>query len=402
MDLTTLTWLRSPAGTALLQELAARELSERDALGEMTRLRRSYVPEQARAAFELALLRKRAQAKFRSADAMFFTREALEQSSSEPVATHRAQRLQGYGSIADCCCGIGGDALAFAAAGSNVIAVDRDPLRLALVRANAEALGFGGQVSVLERDLLLEPPPAAEAIFCDPGRRAEGRRRFAVEEYEPPLSHILNWRERQAALAVKLAPGVDHAALPADAEIEFVSLNGELKEAVLWCGPLVTTARRASVLVMRADFSFLRYSLTSSVPSVINSTPNTQHSTLSHYLYEPDPAIIRAGLVTDLAAQIGAHQIDPEIAYLTAEERIETPFARAWQVHEWLPFSLKRLRARLRELDTGPVTVKKRGSPLDTDVLAKQLSGTGSTPWVVVLTMQAGKPIAVIAASVSR
>jgi hypothetical protein len=226
-----------------------------------------------------------------------------------------------------------------------------------------------------------------------------------VEEYEPPLSHILNWREQQAALAVKLAPGVDHATLPTNAELEFVSLNGELKEAVLWCGPLVTTARRASVLrTIEEAGGSQQATPICEVYSMLSARhqPPTRLLPPGAYLYEPDPAVIRAGLVRDLAEYIGASQIDPEIAYLTAEERIETPFARAWQVHEWLPFSLKRLRARLRELDAGPITVKKRGSPLDTDALAKQLSGTGSTPWVVVLTMHAGKPIAVIAAFVSR
>ena len=114
------------------------------------------------------------------------------------------------------------------------------------------------------------------------------------------------------------------------------------------------------------------------------------------YFYEPDPAIIRARLVAALAEQIGAAQLDREIAYLTAERAIATPFARCWRVIEWLPFGLKRLRARLRALDAGAVTVKKRGSPLDTDALARQLSGDGARPLVVVLTKVAGQPAALI------
>jgi len=119
-------------------------------------------------------------------------------------------------------------------------------------------------------------------------------------------------------------------------------------------------------------------------------------STPSTYLYEPDPAVIRAHVIGQLANQLGAAQIDREIAYLTAGRAIETPFARCWRVIEWLPWNLKRLRVRLRALDVGAVTVKKRGSPLDTDALARQLSGDGSRALVVVLTRVADQPAALI------
>ena len=114
------------------------------------------------------------------------------------------------------------------------------------------------------------------------------------------------------------------------------------------------------------------------------------------YLYEPDPAILRARLVAALAEQLGAAQLDREIAYLTADQAVATPLARCWRVLEWLPFGLKQLRARLRALDAGAVTVKKRGSPLDADALARRLSGAGRRPLVVVLTQARGRPVALI------
>jgi hypothetical protein len=397
MNLDTLAWLQSSLGQALLAEIAGRELAESDVLGELTRLRRSYSPEQASAAVELALLRRRASAKFPDAERMFFTRDALEQASAAPVAAHRAARLmrgrQGSLNVADLCCGAGGDALALAQAGTKVIAVDRDELRLALAAANAAALGLSDRISFVQRDLLAEAPPVAEAIFCDPGRRAGGRRRFHVDEYEPPLGHILSWRASTPALAVKLSPGVDLAELPgSDVELEFVSLDGELKEAGLWCGPLAQIRRRATVLRTDDDGHTQAYTLASDLPT----SPSSFILHPSSFLYEPDPAVIRAGLVTELAGQIGAAQIDPQIAYLTSADLAVTPFARAWPVLVWQPFGLKRLRASLRELGAGPVTVKKRGSPIDTDALARQLSGDGPRPLVVALTQHHGRPIMII------
>ncbi len=393
MNLDTLAWLQSPPGQALLADLAGREVADADVLGELTRLRRSYTPDHASAAVDLALLRRRAAAKFPAAGRMFFTREALEQASAAPVAAHRAARLAPCGQVADLCCGAGGDALALAEAGGRVIAVDRDELRLALAAANAAALGLAERISFVQRDLLAEAPPSAEAIFCDPGRRAGGRRRFHVDEYEPPLGHILAWRTHTPALAVKLSPGVDVAELPSDGvEREFVSLDGELKEAALWCGPLAQVARRATLLRTAQGEQVKRYEITS-----LGLSPQPSAlSPPSSFLYEPDPAVIRAGLVTDLAAQIGAAQLDPQIAYLTSADLVATPFSRVWPVISWQPFGLKRLRASLRELGAGPVTVKKRGSPLDTDALARQLSGDGPRPLVVVLTQHLGRPVALI------
>jgi SAM-dependent methyltransferase len=317
---------------------------------------------------------------------MLFTREALEQASAATVAAHRARRLAQVGNVADLGCGIGGDTIALAGAGAQVIAVERDPIRLALARFNVEVLGLASRVSFLERDLLREPPPSAAALFCDPARRSGERRLFDPDDFQPPLSHVLSWRQHTPALAVKLAPGIQRSVIPEDAEVEFVSLDGDLKEAVIWCGPYATTSRRATVLGSDGSMS-----------TMIATTPATPSlSPPLAVLYEPDPAVIRAGLVAELAHQLGAYQLAPDIAYLTAHTALPTPFARAWPIITWMPFQLKRLRALVRELDAGVVTVKKRGSPLDTDSLARQLSGSGQRHLVVVLTQMPDGPIAII------
>jgi SAM-dependent methyltransferase len=393
VDLEIFNWLLSPPGQALLAELAARPLREGDTLREMERLRQRVPPERGRAALELALLRRRAGAKFPAAERLYFTREALEQASAAPVAAHRATRLAPRGHVADLGCGIGGDTLALATAGARVTAVERDPLRLAMARANAEALGLSERIDWRLSDLAVAAPPLANALFSDPGRRVGGQRRFHVESYDPPLSRVLAWRAYNPALAVKVAPGIDLAALPADAEIEFVSLDGELKEVVIWCGPLAQVARRASLLRVEANGQVATSTLWARPGAIPPTAPLAEPDA---FLYEPDPAVIRAGLVTDLALQLEAAQLDPTIAYLTAPTCVATPFARAWRVLEWFPFSLKRLRSRLRELGAGPVTVKKRGSPLDSDTLARQLSGPGTRPLVVVLTQVRGRPVALL------
>ena len=404
MDLETFNRLLTDAGQALLAEASAADMSEAAQLREITRLRRFATPEQAAAAYETTVLRRRAAAKFANAANMYFTREALEQASGEIVATYRARRYAGYPNTADLCCGVGGDTLALARL-AHVVAVDRDPLRLAIAAANARATGLAERITFVAADLEQTPPPDAEAIFFDPARRSAGRRVSALKDYQPPVSLVQRWQARTLAIGVKVAPGVsddDLASLHApDMEVEFISVGGELKEAALWFGPLATPGRRATLLNVG---TFERLNVpTFNAPaqfSILNAESSTQPmpalaAPLS-YLYEPDPAIIRARLVATLAEQIGAAQLDRQIAYLTAEHAVATPFARCWPIVEWLPFNLKRLRARLRALDVGAVAVKKRGSPLDADALARQLAGSGSRTLVVVLTRVADRPAALI------
>lgn len=386
MDTTTLAWLQAE-GAALLAELAERDLRDATLLPEIERLRARHRPEQARAAIEQALLRRKAQAKFSRAAEMFFTREALEQATAEPVAQHRAARIAraGVAHLVEVGCGIGGDALALAAAGVRVTAFERDPLRAALATANAQALGLADRIAVRAEELADDPPPA-DALFCDPARRDERRRVFDVAQYQPPLPQVLAWRGRIPALCVKLGPGVPYDSIPGldGCEVEAVSLGGDMKELVLWCGALAQQPRRATVLPAGAVL----------LPAP--QPPEVPLADPAAYLYEPDAAVIRAHLVRELAAQLGASQLDAQIAYLTSDHLVATPLARAWRVLEWQPFQLKRLRARLRDLGAGPVTVKKRGSPLDTDALARQLSGDGPRPLVVVLTQGRGQPITLI------
>jgi hypothetical protein len=289
--------------------------------------------------------------------------------------------------------------------------VDRDPLRLAMAAANARALGLAGRVSFVEADLEQTPPPGAEAIFFDPARRDDGRRVFALADYQPPVALVQGWRACIPAIGVKVAPGVSDEELASLAvpEVEFISVDGELKEAALWFGPLAGEGRRATVL--RTNDQRPKTGKAHNAPHVSQDSEGivAGYDTLLEqpglraalaeplaYLYEPDPAVIRARAVATLSERLGAVQIDPEIAYLTAGQAIATPFARCWRVLEWLPFGLKRLRARMRALDAGAVTVKKRGSPLDTDALARRLSGGGTRPLVVVLTQVAGRPAALI------
>ena len=386
MDCATFETLLSPIGQTALAAAAKLGPTEEAFLSALARLQKDYPGDLAKAALETTILRARAKTKFSHAGQMYFTREALEQASSEAISVYRSRRYAPFASVGDLACGLGGDAIGLAGrnpAGLTSL-MDFDPLRLALARANLAAYGREGQAGFVCADLTSAPLPPVEALWFDPARREQGRRAFSVHAYHPPLSIVKNWLAHIPALGVKISPGVDLAELAGyDAEIEFISESGELKECTLWFGPLKTAPRRATLLpgphTLLAD------------PRAVVSVSAPQA-----YLYEPDPAILRAGLVTTLAAQLNAHQLDPSIAYLTSDTLTPTPFARSFVIEEALPFQLKRLRARLRALRVGEVTVKKRGSPLEPEALIRQLKPSGPESRIVFLTQVSGKPYALI------
>lgn len=396
MDRASFKALSIPSGQEVLQAAILLQPRETDFLRHFQVLCRSFPPDLARAALETAILRREGQVKFPFTDSMFFTREALEQASTYEISTYRSARYGPFTCLVDLGCSIGGDSLALASIAPTV-GIDRDPLRLVLAQANLAALGLADRANFLHADLQAPLPLGSSshtALFFDPGRRDQGRRVFSVNAYQPPLPMVSIWQADFPAIGVKISPGVDLAELVTyDAEIEFISLRGGLKEAVLWFGPLKTARRRATILPGAHTLSAPR------LPEFEQTFENPRTSEPLAYLYEPDPAVLRAGLVVDLAAQLGAYQLDPDIAYLTAEEQQPTPFARAWAIEAWFPFGLKRLRSYLRERQVGRVTVKKRGSPLQPEALINDLRLSGDQERVVFLTHLRGAPIVLISRS---
>lgn len=388
MQLEDFYFLLTDEGARLLAETAATPITRDNHLQLAHQLRQQVGPARAHAVMETVLLRQRAAGKFSRAAEMFFTRPALEQASAEVVARYRARRYEAAGvqSVADLGCGIGGDAIALAAQ-ADVTGVEWDPVRLAMAQENARVYGVAHHFHPLQADLLELPPLPVEGIFADPARRDEsGRRFYSVHDYQPPLSFIEQWRATIPQAGVKISPGVDYTELPAEAEVEFISVSGEVREGVLWFGGLHSGVQRRATLLPG------EHTLTSSpdVADIAVTRPQT-------YLYEPDGAVIRAHLVEQLATLLGAGKIDEDIAYLTADQAISTPFARIFVVEDVFPFQLKRLRHYLRERQIGQVTIKKRGSPLDPDTLRQRLRLPGSgLHRVLFLTHVTGQPSVIV------
>jgi hypothetical protein len=222
-------------------------------------------------------------------------------------------------------------------------------------------------------------------VFCDPSRRhpGTGRRTFDPAGCSPPWDFVAALPGRVRQTVLKLAPGLDHARIPAGAEAQWVSVGGDLVEAALWCGPLAEVPRRATLLPAGAALTG-----PGDAPAPVGP--------VRRFLFDPDPAVVRAYLLAELAGTLAGNLADPRIGYLYADRARRTPYARCLEVREVLPFSLKRLRAALRAAGVGRVEILTRGSALVPERLRRQLRLAGDAAATVVLTRVAGAPTALI------
>jgi SAM-dependent methyltransferase len=377
---------------ALLDRLPPYDPATALALGE--RLRVDHPAEVVNAVLTQSRLRTRARERWGDiVDRLVLTPDGAEQATRPSVASHRAARYRGaeIASVVDLGCGIGLDALAFAAEGIRVRAIDNDETTVAAATMNATALGVGDLMSVERADVteiaIEDLLDGVDAVFADPARRQGGRRLLRPEQWSPPLSWVLSLPVH--SLGVKVAPGLSHTLVPDDTEFEVVSVAGDVVEAGLYRGALRTESiqRRATLLPGRETVS--DFDLPPDPPPI---------GPVGEYLFEPDAAVIRAGLVGVVVDRTAGRLLDPRIAYVTSDHGLTSPLANRYRVQETMPFSLARLRSVLRQRHVGSVTVKKRGFAAEPETIRRQLRLDTAQPGhaTVVLTRVGDQPLALL------
>lgn len=376
-DLDDVAFLRSEAGREALAALADRPLSSSSRLTDVTAARDLAGAGFASAALETAVLRRRAESKMDGADEWLFTAGALQQATTATVARHRARRLTGR-DVHDVTCSIGADLREIAAVADRCIGSDLDEVRLAMARHNL------GPAVALARADALRPVSTGTAIVADPARRDDaGRRRWNPADLVPPLDELLEVYAGRDVV-VKCAPGLDFDAMPGDAEIEIVSLAGQVREAAVWLGGLADPEVHRRATVLRADGG--HDELSDREPDecpVLDA---------GEWIVDPDGAVVRAGLVRQYAARHGLAQLDSRIAYLTGDR--PPPGVRAFRVLDHGRYSEKALRTLLRKYDVGRLEIMARGVDIDPDALRRKLKPRGAAEATIVLTRIGSTPFA--------
>ena len=290
---------------------------DRPQLQQLESLRRELPAERARLVVEQCDLRRRAVDKFGDRAArMFFTRVLLEQATDCWIARYKAERLAAAGAAAlgDYCCGIGGDLLALAERGAG------------------DWLGFvGNGVPAGARRTAID----AAAVRCGDVTKCYARRRRSVAPRSRSSggrpAHVGSQRllagarprRPLAARPMRAAPSSSprRPTRPTPgrptASCEWITRDRECRQQVVWFGPLATRRgkRRATVVGTARAAS----QLSSGTPRR-RASPRTSPGA---FLFDPDPAVLAAGLLGALAAAHGWSTLGAGGAYLTGDARVD-------------------------------------------------------------------------------
>ncbi|WP_237566014.1 class I SAM-dependent methyltransferase [Ornithinimicrobium cerasi] len=391
--------LASPAGRALLARLP--RYDEGQVLAVTSRLRGEGVPaDLVSAALTQSRLRSRALPRLGEiATDLLLTADGLEQATRTVVAARHAERFRAAGvdHVRDLGCGLGLDALAMARAGLAVTAVERDAEVAVAARANLAPYPRARVVTGDAGDVEVGPE---DGVWLDPARRVSGladvqgrtRRLFRLADLSPGWDQVLTVAARARTTGVKLSPGFAARDLPAGAEAEWVSVDGDVVECAVWWG---TAVRRPGIsAVVGGRHGWVVVEPVEGAPAPLSPGEQT-----GPWLAEPDRAVLSAGLCGSLAAAVSGHELDEGVGYVTADRPVDLPWARWYEVEEVLPLHARTVRAWLRGRGAGRVTIKKRGVPTDPDQFRRELrlGRAGSSEEVVlVLTRVAGTPSALV------
>jgi hypothetical protein len=387
MDVDDLRRLLSPEGLRLLDDVGELEQSA-DVVRTVSRLRAAgHDGGLVAAVLEQARLRSRARAKFGDfAERMLFTPAGLEQATRLRVAALHAGRFAdaGFDVVADLGCGIGADAMAIAALDLGVVAVERDELTAAVAAFNLAPFPSARVELGNAEDADLA---GVGAVWLDPARRDGATRLSDPADWSPSLDWAFELAERLPA-GIKLGPGIDRDLIPATSEAQWVSVDRDVVELVLWSGPLARPGiRRAAVVLGAGGISEL------SAPA---DSPDAEVGELGEYLIEPDGAVIRARLIGDLARSLDGRMLDPTIAWITASEPPATPFGQSFRVLERMPLDVKTLKRELAARGIGTLEIKKRGVDIEPAEFRKKLALAGDVSATLVLTRIAGSRTAIL------
>lgn len=388
--------LLSPEGLRLLDSLDGYRSD--DLVRAVARLRSAgHSPALVAAVLTQSRLREKAQGKFGEfARSMLFTDAGLEQATRLRVAALHAGRFAAARTrrVADLGSGIGGDALALAAIDLEVTAVDADEITATLASFNLAPFPSARAVHADAESFDLD---GYDAVYLDPARRTAGhretRRLDDPDDYSPPLDFAFGLAER-LPVGVKVGPGFDRERIPADAEAQWVSVEGDLVETGLWFGSLARPGVRRSALLLGAHGAA---ELTAD-----SDADDEEVGELGAYVHEPDGSAIRARLLGELARSSSSRMLSPGIAYLTGDEPAASPFLRSFRVLAELPLDERTLAKELRGRGIGVLEIKKRGVDVDPARFRKKLGLSGRGSAVLILTRVQGRHRALLAERVAQ
>jgi hypothetical protein len=272
------------------------------------------------------------------------------------------------GGRADLTTGIGADLIAL----SPAIGFELDEERAEYARHNVRVHCKEAEVRVADS---LAAAWDFQCAFADPARRVAGRRTLDIASFSPD-PRILGRRMQELELGcIKLSPMLSDPILESlGPRLEFISFAGECREALVITGSQATPGRFA-VQVDTGERLQVTDAPTHRTPAI---GPGA-------YLYEADPAAIRAHALETLAEEFGLSPLGDSNGYLTGESQIASIWLKRYEVLYSGKADLATTRSELRRLGAAKPILKQRGANLNLAKLAISFKPLGDLSVALVI-----------------
>lgn len=288
----------------------------------------------------------------------------------EPVAKYRAARLA-CGTIADISCGIGGQTIYFAQRCKHVYAVEIDAQKLEYAKENCAKFGLENITFICGDALdpaVIAQIPKVDIVFSDPARPPEEETRH-VDSLRPGIPRVMEaYAGKTENFAFEAPPQMPPERIDFDCEKEYISLNGQLNRLTLYFGRI---RRYSRIAVSLPDGNAL-------VDAPVELPPMVETEKPMLFMFEPDPAVIAAGLLNELvddmikatAGHVRVIKIDKKRTLLTADLLTVNPMNKNnFIVLRTMPFDSEKeyseINAFLQKSNVGKVTLRGSIDPKD-------------------------------------
>ena len=305
---------------------------------------------------------------------LLYTALSLEQASGQRAAAYKSG-LEGMAGkkMMDMSGGLGIDTIFFSRRFDEVVYVERDAVLAKVAAYNFRKLGIGN-VSVIQGDSIavLEscPDDSFDMIYVDPSRREKGRRSVALEAGCPNVVSLQDMLLRKARrFCVKASPAMEAGnlrdKLTSLSMILVLSVDRECKEVLLFCNRKATQAR---VVIKAACLDGKEETV---VESGAENITRRVAGAVGPFMYEPDPAIIKARLTGVLADRYELQFINPAVDYLTSERVVEHFPGRSFKVIAPLLYKPGILKSFLKEQGIDAASILRRDFPLSPEEIRR-------------------------------
>ena len=296
---------------------------------------------------------------------------SAEQCSSSATALYKAGLLKGCKTIADLTGGLGVDSWAFSQIADKVWHNEIKGSLLQATENNFKALGITNVIFSLQyAEDRIKTLPEVDAIYMDPARRDNvGKKVFLVEDCRPDVLKLLPELLKKAPkVLVKLSPMADITMLRERfgaklRELHVVSLKGEVKELLLMLTREDNQGTQIIATNLKDSLTFLpeeERDAAARYPLNLNDL---------QYLFEPDPALLKAGAFKLICERLGLTKLAPSTHLYLSEK--PCPFGKNYQIldiFDWGKSAFKQCAEKYPEAE-----VTARNVPMSSDELKARL-----------------------------